>query len=104
MTATLTFHQKLPNAPANEAGQPFTSLYSFFGGNTDELPNGDVEYNLCGLQIAPAEAGGTPGAASLVREVTQDPKDPKTVWTLELDSENFYRATRYPSLYPGVQW
>jgi arylsulfate sulfotransferase len=104
MTATLTFHQKLPNSPVNKSGEPFTSLYSFFGGNTEELANGDVEYDLCGLQVAPLEAGGNPGSASLVREMTQDPNDPKTVWTLELQNENFYRAFRVPSLYPGVQW
>lgn len=104
MTATLTFHQKLPHSPPNQAGKPFTDLYSFFGGNTDELANGDVEYDLCGLQIAPAVAGGPEGEASLVREVTQDANDPKTVWSLTLQSETFYRALRFPSLYPGVQW
>jgi arylsulfate sulfotransferase len=104
MTATLTFHQELHNAPANQSGGALTDLYNYFGGNTDELPNGDVEYDLCGLQVQPAIAGTTPGAASLVREVTQDPKHPKTVWTLELQDDNFYRAFRMPSLYPGVQW
>jgi arylsulfate sulfotransferase len=81
-TATLTFHQKL--APR---------LYSFFGGNTEELTNGDVEYNLCG------EAN----TASAVYEVTQE-KDPKTVWNMQLTNAHFYRAFRIPSLYPGVTW
>ncbi|HUH63689.1 MAG TPA: aryl-sulfate sulfotransferase [Terracidiphilus sp.] len=104
MTATLTFQQKLPNAPENQPGKPFTSLYSFFGGNTEQLPNGDVEYDLCGLQVAPPASGGSPGSASVVQEVLQDSNDPKPVWTLELQNANFYRAFRMPSLYPGVQW
>ncbi|MGB6691496.1 MAG: aryl-sulfate sulfotransferase [Terracidiphilus sp.] len=81
MTATLTFHQKLP-----------ADLYSFYGGNTREMPNGHVEYDLCGV-----------GTTSHVNEVTQD-ADPKTVWSLTLTGGNFYRAFRVPSLYPGVQW
>jgi arylsulfate sulfotransferase len=81
MTATLTFHQKMP-----------ADMYSFFGGNTYELPNGHVEYDLCGV-----------GQTSDVMEVTQD-HDPKTVWSLKLTGGNFYRAFRVPSLYPNVQW
>jgi arylsulfate sulfotransferase len=81
-TATLTFHQKL--APV---------LYSFFGGNTEELANGHVEYDLC----------GGPNTTSAVYEVTQE-KDPQTVWNMQLTSGHFYRAFRIPSLYPGVQW
>jgi len=81
-TATLTFHQKVA-----------ASLYNYFGGNTEELANGDVEYDLCGLIPS----------GSLVREVTQE-KTPKTVWSLQLNAANFYRAFRIPSLYPGVQW
>lgn len=91
-TATLTFHQILP-----------ANLYSIFGGNAEELANGHVEYDLCGLLLPPATAGGPPGAGSLVREVTQD-KDAKTVWSLNLTGSYFYRAFRVPSLYPGVQW
>jgi hypothetical protein len=81
-TATLTFDQKVA-----------ASLYNYFGGNTEELANGDVEYDLCGLIPS----------GSLVREVTQE-KTPKTVWSLQLNAANFYRAFRIPSLYPGVQW
>jgi arylsulfate sulfotransferase len=80
-TAKLTFHQKIPAAD-----------YSSFGGNTDELANGNVEYDLCGI-----------GTSSLVREVTQDAAM-KTVWSMKLSDGNFYRAWRIPSLYPGVQW
>jgi arylsulfate sulfotransferase len=81
MTAKLTFHQKLPS-----------DMYSFFGGNTEELANGHVEYDLCGVD-----------ASSYVNEVTQE-VDPRTVWSLKLTGGNFYRAFRVPSLYPDVQW
>jgi len=86
-TATLTWHQKI--IPAN---------YSFFGGNTEELANGNVEYDLCGLPPTTAV-----GASSLVQEVTQD-AEMTTVWSLYVTTANFYRAFRIPSLYPGVTW
>jgi hypothetical protein len=80
-TATLTFHQTLP-----------VSLYNSFGGNAEELANGDVEYDLCGL-----------GKGSTVYEVTQ--QDPaQTVWQMQWKGTNLYRAFRMPSMYPGVQW
>ncbi len=81
-TATFIFHQTLP-----------ANLYSYFGGNADQLANGHVEYDLCGLT--------PPG--SLVREVTME-NNPQTVWSLSLKGNYFYRAFRIPSLYPGVQW
>ena len=83
-TATLVFHQILP-----------TSLYSYFGGNAEVLANGDVEYDLCGVN----GVGGT----SDIFEVTQT-STPATVWHMSSNSGNMYRASRIPSLYPGVQW
>jgi hypothetical protein len=80
-TATLVFHQILA-----------VDLYSFFGGNVDQLSNNDVEYDLCGV-----------GTGSYVYEVTQQ-STPQTVWTLQSTGTNLYRAFRLPSLYPGVQW
>lgn len=80
-TATLTFHQKID-----------PSEYSNFGGNTEELPNGNVEYDLCGI-----------GTTSLVREVTQD-KAATTVWSMTTTNGNFYRAFRIGSMYPGITW
>jgi hypothetical protein len=77
-TATLTFHQILP-----------TNLYNFFGGNTNQLANGDVEYDLCAL--------------GLIYEVTPD-SAAQTVWNMHTNGTLLYRAMRIPSLYPGVQW
>ncbi len=83
-TATFTFHQILP-----------TNLYSLFGGNAEQLANGNVEYDLCGV-------GGL-GVGSEVYEVTQD-NSAQTVWNMHVTGTSLYRAFRVPSLYPGVQW
>jgi arylsulfate sulfotransferase len=87
MTATLSFLQILP-----------TNLYNWFGGNAEQLANGNEEYDLCGL-------GGEYqlGVGSAVYEVTQN-NNPQTVWTMQVTGTNLYRASRIPSLYPGVQW
>ena len=78
-TATITFHQKEP-------------IFSMWGGNMQQLANGNVESDFCGL-----------GNQSLVNEDTQE-ASPKTVWSMSVTGNNFYRAFRIPSLYPGVQW
>jgi len=81
MTASFLFHQILP-----------TSLYTYFGGNTEVLANNNVEYCLSGV-----------GADSYIFEVTQQ-SSPQTVWEMHLTRSNAYRGLRMPSLYPGVQW
>jgi hypothetical protein len=83
-TAAFTFHQVLP-----------VSEYSFFGGNMQQLANGNVEYDLCGVGLT------TP--SSQVFEVTQE-STAKTVWSMQVTGTYLYRASRMPSLYPGVQW
>jgi hypothetical protein len=80
-TATLTFHQKLP-----------TNLCSSWGGNVEQLENGNVEYDLSGT-----------GSGSDVFEVTQE-NTPQTIWNMRVSGTSAYRAFRIPSLYPGVQW
>lgn len=83
-TATLTFHQRIPD-----------SLYNNFGGNAEQLANGDVEYDLCGVGNYPS--------GSYIYEVTQE-SNPQTVWSMHVIGTDLYRAFRIPSLYPGVQW
>jgi hypothetical protein len=85
MTATLTFHQIVPD-----------SLYNAWGGNAQQLANGNIEYDLCGV-------GAPTYPNSYVYEVTQDAAR-QTVWSMVSTGTNFYRAFRTPSLYPGVQW
>jgi arylsulfate sulfotransferase len=82
-TATLETHQILP-----------PSLYSFFGGDADGLPNGNLEYDLCGL----------PGAPNSQIFETPNQSTPQTVWNMTLTGTYVYRAYRFPSLYPKVQW
>ena len=76
--------------------QDTLSMFSFFGGNAEVLPNGNVEFNECA-------SGGTSSGGS-VYEVTRGPTSPQTVWQLQIAGQNSYRANRLPSLYPGVQW
>ena len=85
-TATLTFHQIVP-----------PNLYNIFGGNAEQLANGNVEYDLCGIGV------GVTVANSSVFEVTQE-STPQTVWNMQVTGTYLYRAFRIPSLYPGVQW
>jgi arylsulfate sulfotransferase len=82
MTATITFN---PTAPT----------YSFFGGNSTVLANGNVEF--C------EAAGGATGTSGEIYEVTQT-ANPQTVWHMEITGEYAYRGQRIPSFYPGVQW
>ena len=79
-TATLSFH-------------PIAASYSFFGGNSEVLKNGNVEY---------CESATGPGVAADIFEVTQEPSAQK-VWNMHIGSYA-YRGQRIPSLYPGVQW
>ena len=81
-TATLTFHQILP-----------ANLYSYFGGNTDLLSNGDIEYDLAGTSTTDSD----------IFEVTPT-STPQTVWHMHSTGFQAYRGYRIPSLYPGVQW
>jgi hypothetical protein len=80
-TATLTFHEKLD-----------PTLNGCRGGNAEQLANGDLEYAGCGMN-----------QGSVVREVTQT-GNPATVWQMNVQNADLYRAIRIPSLYPGVQW
>jgi hypothetical protein len=85
-TATL-LHQYV--APA--------SFYSFFGGQTDLLANGDIEGVFCAAQPGGTVQEFQPGAS-----VTET--SPAIVWQAVTPGAYLYRAQRLPSLYPGVQW
>jgi arylsulfate sulfotransferase len=56
------------------------------------LSNGDVQIDMCHQE-----------KASNIYEVT-DSVHPKLTWHMHVEGTNVYRATRLPSLYPGVQW
>ena len=87
-TATFTSHQVLP-----------TSLFSVFAGGVDLLANGNVEYNLAGVN-------GVDGGAytfEVTPETTSSPT-PQTVWEMAIAQASTYRVFRIGSLYPGIQW
>jgi len=69
--------------------------YSYWGGNAEQLANGNLEGNFT--------AGATPPAFSDIFEVTPDSAH-TVVWRLTTHAGNSYRAFRQPSLYPDVQW
>jgi arylsulfate sulfotransferase len=80
---------------ATQVFHPITPDYSFFGGNAEVLANGKVEYDECTI-AGPIDNGA-------VYEVTQT-SPPQVVWQMKVTGQDFYRAMRIPSLYPGVQW
>lgn len=86
MTATLVHHYVA--APA---------LYSYFGGQSDLLPNGDIEVNFCAPKAGATLQEYTPGVA--IPETA-----PLIVWQATSPGYDQYRSIRLPSLYPGVQW
>ena len=86
MTATL-LHQYM--APA--------SFYSYFGGQADLLPNGDIEADFCAAKEGAIVQEYQPGAGIVETS-------PPIVWQAITPGYDAYRALRLPSLYPGVQW
>lgn len=70
---------------------PPPSDFSFFGGNTQWLGNGDSEVDFC----APLSGG-------LVQEF--DPSGSQVVWQATTPGADQFRVERLGSLYPGVQW
>ena len=85
-TATLIHHYQAP-----------ASLYSFFGGQADLLPNGDVEADFCSATAGATVQEYQPGAGVLETSMP-------IVWQAFSPGFYQYRALRLRSLYYGVQW
>jgi arylsulfate sulfotransferase len=83
-TADITFVDKL--AP----------VFSFFGGSSRALANGNIEF--CEAAAMPPPANN-----AAIFEVTRT-TPPQTVWSMQIAGQYAYRGFRIPSLYPGVQW
>ena len=80
MTATLVAHDVPP-----------PSSFSFFGGNVEQLENGDVHIDFC-----------APTTGAIVQEL--DPTASHVIWQATTPGADQFRVDRLPSLYPGVQW
>ena len=79
MTATLVSHYS-----------PGPSYFSFFGGNVEQLQNGDTEINFC-----------APPPGAIVQEMDASSH---LVWQATTPKADQFHVIRMPSLYPGVQW
>jgi hypothetical protein len=80
MTATLIKHY-----------MPGPADFSYFGGNSEPLANGDFE-----VTFAATANGG------LVQELNPGTLQP--VWQATTQGASQYHVTRWQSLYPGIQW
>lgn len=80
MTATLVTHYVPP-----------PSYFSFFGGDTQQLANGDIHVDFCG-----------PLSGSIAQEL--DSTASHVIWQGTTPGTDQFRVDRMPSLYPGVQW
>lgn len=84
---------------ANLVWEDTPGFFSIWGGSINQLPNGNVEFDLNAPLIPP-----NPTVASEVQEVTQT-TPASVVWQMDVPLPmNAYRAYRVPSLYPGVSW
>jgi len=80
MTATLVTHYTPP-----------PSYFTFFGGNVEQLPNGDFHANF-----------GSTVNGGIVQEL--NPQATQVIWQGTTPSGDQFHTYRWPSLYPGVQW
>jgi arylsulfate sulfotransferase len=80
MTATLVTHYTPP-----------PSFFTFFGGNAEQLQNGNIHVDFC-----------APATGAIVQEL--NPQGSQVVWQGTTPNADQFHANRLPSLYPGVQW
>lgn len=80
MTATFVRHYTPP-----------PSYFTFFGGNAELLPNGDIHANF-----------GSTINGGIVQEL--NPQATQVLWEGKTSSGDQFHTYRWPSLYPGVQW
>lgn len=99
-TSSATCYSTVPVFELNETNRtaalvthytPGPSYFSYFGGNVDQLANGDMHVDFC-----------SPVTGAIVQEL--DPTGSKVVWQGVTPNADQFRVSRMPSLYPGVQW
>ena len=98
----LTCYSTVPVLEINENNRTATMLshyepgpndFSYFGGNSAQLANGDFEIDFAGAKTT---NGG------LIQELAPGTWQP--VWQATTPGADQYHVNRWPSLYPGVQW
>jgi arylsulfate sulfotransferase len=70
---------------------PTPSYFTFFGGNVELLPNGNIHANF-----------GSTINGGIVQELS--PRAAQVIWQGATASGDQFHTYRWPSLYPGVQW
>ena len=80
MTATLLTHYTPP-----------PSYFTFFGGNSELLPNGNIHANF-----------GSTVSGAIVQELNSEAT--QVIWQGTTPAGDQFHTYRWPSLYPGVQW
>ena len=72
---------------------PAAALYSYFGGNVEQLLNGDMEADFCSVK-----SGAT------IQELSEFTGTTQIVWQAITPNAAQFRVQRLSSLYPGIQW
>jgi arylsulfate sulfotransferase len=72
---------------------PIPHLYSYFGGNVQQLANGDIEADFCAVK-----------SGALIQDVTESTGKTQIAWQAVTPKASQFRAERLSSLYPGIQW
>ncbi len=72
---------------------PAAALYSYFGGNVEQLLNGDMEADFCSVK-----SGAT------IQETSESTGTTQVVWQAITPNAAQFRVQRLSSLYPGVRW
>lgn len=72
---------------------PNADLYSYFGGNVEQLANADIEADFCAVK------GG-----AVIQELSESTGKAQIVWQAITPGASQFRADHLSSLYPGIQW
>jgi hypothetical protein len=93
-------YSTVPILEVNEANRTATLLthyvpppafYTYFGGTTEPLANGDMNVDF-----------SSPAGGAIVQEI--EPATSNVVWQATTPGASQFHVNRLPSLYPGVQW
>ena len=89
----LQVDEKAMTATLLSSYRPNPDLYSYFGGNVDQLANGDIEADFCSVK-----SGAT------IQELSESTGTTQIVWQAITPNAAQFRVQRLSSLYPGIEW